>query len=48
MVFLQLLKSLEVTVSRGNSEVEQRIYSKNIFLRQILLFTSIKTKWIYS
>lgn len=33
-VVLQLLKSLEITVPRDNSEVEEQIYS--IFLRHIL------------
>lgn len=41
------LKSLEVTVPRDNSEVEEKSYSKWFFWDILYLFNSIKTKWSY-
>lgn len=42
------LKTLEATVPRDNSEVEERSYSKIFFWDILYLFNSIKIKWSYS
>lgn len=39
------LKSLEATVPRDNSEVEERSYSKRFFWDIVYLFNSVKIKW---
>lgn len=42
------LKTLEATVPRDNSEVEERSYSKIFFWDILYLLNSIKIKWSYS